>query len=202
MRTSLTLAGCKRLGHEVRRLLGERDDVDLLAPQLVDDHADAGASGADAGADRIDVLVVGPDRDLGAVPGLAGAGLDLDDAVGDLGHLELEEPLDETRVGAADDDLRALRRLADLDDVGLQAAVGLGTLVRHLLGLGQQRLDPTEVEQRVASVALLDDAGDDVALATGVLLVLHLPVDLAQALHHHLAEGLRGDATRESRCRA
>jgi hypothetical protein len=62
------------------------------------------------------------------VPGLAGAGLDLDDAVGDLGHLELEQTLDEARVGAADDDLRALGGLAHLDDVGLDALARLGAL--------------------------------------------------------------------------
>ena len=149
----------------------------------------------DAGADRVDVGVVGPHGDLGAVPGLAGAGLDLDDAVGDLGHLELEEALDEARMGAAHDDLRALGGLADLDDVGLDPAAGLGTLVGDLLGLGQQRLDPTEVEQGVARVGLLDDAGDDVTLAAGVLLVLHLPLDLTDALDHDLLGGLGGDAT-------
>ncbi len=53
--------------------------------------AHAGASGADAGADGVDVVVVGPDGDLGAVAGLAGAGLQLDDAVGDLEDLELEQ---------------------------------------------------------------------------------------------------------------
>ena len=142
----------------------------------------AGAPGADAGADRVDVGVVRPDGDLRAVPGLAGAGLDLDDAVGDLGHLELEQPLDEAGVGAGHDDLRALGRLAHLDDVGLEPGVGLGPLVGHLLGLGQQRLDPAEVEQRVAAVGLLDDAGDDVALAAGVLLVLQLALGLADAL--------------------
>ena len=126
--------------------------------------------------------------------GLAGAGLDLDDAVGDLGHLELEQPLDEPRVGAAHHDLRALRGLADLDDVRLHPRAGLGPLVGHLLGLGQQRLDPAEVEQRVAAVVLLDDAGDDVALAAGVLLVLLLALDLADALRHHLLGRLGGDA--------
>ena len=105
--------------------------------------------------------------------GLAGAGLDLDDAVGDLGHLELEQPLDEAGVGAADTTICGpLAVRADLDDVGLHPGAGLGALVGDLLGLGQQRLDPAEVEQRVAGVGLLDDAGDDVALAAGVLLVL------------------------------
>ena len=65
----------------------------------------------------------------------------------------------------------------------------------NLLGLGQQRLDPTEVEEGVAAVVLLDDAGDDVALAAGVLLVLELALGLADALGHDLAGGLGGDAT-------
>ena len=67
-------------------------------------------------------------------------------------------------------------------------------LVLHLLGLRQQRLDLAEVEQRVALVGLLDDAGDDVALAARVLLVLHLALGLADALQDHLLGGLRGDA--------
>ena len=100
------------------------------------------------------------------------------------------------------DDLRALGRRAHLDDVRLEPGAGLGPLVGHLLGLRQQRLDLAEVEQRVAAVALLDDAGDDVALAVGVLLELALALGLADALAHHLAERLRGDAAEVARaCR-
>ncbi len=126
--------------------------------------------------------------------GLAGDGLELHDPVEQLRHLELEEPLHQTRVGAADDDLGALRGLADLDDVRLEAAAVLVALVLHLLGLGQQRLDLAQVQQRVALVRLLDDPGDDVALAAGVLLVLHLALRLTDALEDHLLRGLRGDA--------
>ena len=84
--------------------------------------------------------------------------------------------------------------LAHLDDVGLEPAAVVVVLVLHLLGLRQQRLDLAEVEQRVAGVGLLDDAGDDVALAARVLLVLHLPLRLADALEDDLLGGLRGDA--------
>ena len=76
----------------------------------------------------------------------------------------------------------------------LRAVARLRPLERHLLGLRQQRLDAAEVEQRVAAVGLLDDAGDDVALAVGVLLELAVALDLADALAHHLAERLGGDA--------
>src|SRR5439155_1611539 len=72
------------------------DDVDLLAPQLVDDVAHPRPARAHASADRVDVVVVGDDRDLGAVARLAGHLLDLDRARDDLGYLELEQALDET----------------------------------------------------------------------------------------------------------
>ena len=150
---------------------------------------------ADARADRVDVVVVRRDRELGAVTGLTGDGLELDDPVDDLRHLELEQPLHETGVRARHDDLRTLGGLAHLDDVGLEPAAVVVVLVLHLLGLREQRLDLAEVEQRVAGVGLLDDAGDDVALAARVLLVLHLPLRLADALEDDLLGGLRGDAT-------
>ena len=47
-------------------VLGPRDDVDLLALQLLDDRLDAAALHADAGADRVDRAVVADDADLGA----------------------------------------------------------------------------------------------------------------------------------------
>ena len=47
------------------------------------------------------LVSIDADGDLGAVAGLAGQGLDLDDPLGDLGHFELEQPPDEVRVRAA-----------------------------------------------------------------------------------------------------
>jgi hypothetical protein len=56
------------------------------------------AAHADARTHRVDLRVDARDRDLGAIPGLARHRLDLDDALRDLGHLDLEQPLDEVRV--------------------------------------------------------------------------------------------------------
>ena len=181
--------------HELLRLAAVRDDVDLLAAQLVHDLADAHAARADARADGVDVLVVRGDRDLGAVAGLARDRLDLDDAVEQLRHLELEQTAHESGVRARHDDLRALGGLAHLDDVRLHARAVVVAVARNLLGLREQRLDPAQVEQGVAGVGLLDDARDDVALAPGVLLVLHLALGLTDPLQDHLLRGLRGDAT-------
>ena len=73
-------------------------------------------------------------------------------------------------------------------------AVGLG---RHLLGLRQQRLDLAQVEQRVAALGLLDDAGDDVALTARELLVGHLALGVTELLEDHLLRGLGADPTLE-----
>ena len=45
----------------------------------------------------------------------------LDDALVDLGHLELEQGDEEVRMGAAQDDLRALADLQHVQHVGLDA---------------------------------------------------------------------------------
>ena len=50
-----------RVAHEARRIVVVRDDVDLLAAQLLHDRLDARALHADAGADRIDVAVARAD---------------------------------------------------------------------------------------------------------------------------------------------
>src|SRR5437899_678526 len=56
---------------EGRQVLTPRDDVDLLALQLLDDRLNAAALHADTGADRIDRAVVADDADLGAAAGVA-----------------------------------------------------------------------------------------------------------------------------------
>ena len=98
-------------------------------------------------------------------------------------------------MAPADHDLGSLGRLADLDDVRLQPGPVLVALVGDLLGLGEERLHLPEIEERVPVVRLLDDAGDDVPLAAGVLLVLEVPLDLADALEDHLLGRLGRDPT-------
>src|SRR6185312_27346 len=141
--------GRERLRDEPRRLGVPRDDVDLLAAELGDDHADARAARADAGADRVDALGVRLDRDLRAVARLAGDAADLDEAVGDLRHLELEQRLDQLRRTAREDHLRALRTGAHLPDDRLDPRALLVPLAVDLLGAGQERLDLAEVDQDV-----------------------------------------------------
>ena len=183
----------QRLRHEVMEVVGERDDVDLLASQLVHDLTHPAAAGTHARTDWINVGVIRPDGDLGAVAGLARTGLQFDDAIGDLGDFQLEQLADQSWMRARHDDLRTLGGLAHLHDVRLEAAVGLWPLVGNLLGLGQQRLHTSQIEQRVTGIVLLDDAGDDVALAPRVFVVLHVAFDFADALVQDLPNGLGHD---------
>ncbi len=67
----------------------------------------------------------------------------------------------------------------------------------HLLGLGQQRFHLAQVEQRVPALLLLHDAGHDVALASGELLVRHLAFGVTELLEDHLLGGLGADAALE-----
>ena len=60
-------------------------------------------------ADGVDALRVRLDGDLRAVARLARDAADLDEPVGDLRHLELEERLDQLGVAPREDHLRALR---------------------------------------------------------------------------------------------
>ena len=80
--------------------------------RLLDDHADARTLRADASADRIEVALAGSDGDLGTLAGLAGDGLDLDQAVIDFGNLDLEQAADQVGMGARNDDRGALMLIA------------------------------------------------------------------------------------------
>src|SRR6266516_100492 len=176
---ALHLSRRERLRHELRRVVGVEHDVDLLAAQLVHHRPHAHAAGADAGALGVDPGLVGAHGDLGPMAWLAGDVGDLDDALGDLGHLQLEQPPDQVRMGPRYYYPQAPGRAGHLGDVDLEAVVVLVVLAWHLLGMGQVRLDLAEVDGDVAGVALLHYAGHDVALATLVL----AEGDVAVGLH-------------------
>ena len=164
------LGGRDRVAHEARRIVVVGDDVDLLAAQLLHHRLHARALHADAGADRVDVAVARADTaifDAGAR--LAGRGLDAHDLLVDLRDLHLEQLLEQALVRARQDDLRAARRLVDVEDVGHDAVAGAVRLARHLLAHRQDRLGAAQVDDDVAALEAAHDAGDQLALAVLVL---------------------------------
>jgi hypothetical protein len=136
---------------------------------------------------------VAADGDLGPVPRLAGDVGDLHDALGDLGHLQLEQPLDEVRMRPRDHHPQAPGRPDDVGHVHLEPVVVLVVLARHLLGVGQVGLDLAQVDRDVALVTLLHDAGHDVADSALVLAEGDVAFGLAQALHDDLLGRDGGD---------
>src|SRR5690606_23914784 len=156
---------------------------------------DAATAVTDAGADGVDVGVVRRHGDLRALAGLAGHGLDLDGAVGDLGDLLTHEELEQLGRGARHQDRRTPGRELDLLEVDLDAHADGVALAVDLLLRRHYRLTSTEVDEDVALVVDAgDDAGHDVACAILVLLEDDLALGFADLLRDHLFGGLYGDA--------
>ena len=137
MWTPTTWAGLRALATKRGRVVGPRDDVDLLAAQLGHHGLHATAALADRRADRVQALLAAGHGDLAAAAGLTGDGPDLDRAAVDLRHLELEQAAQEALVGAADVDLGALGGAAHLQHVGLHVLADAVVLHGRLLGRGQ-----------------------------------------------------------------
>ena len=186
---------------ELRRILVPDHDVDLLAVELIHDSRDTGAARADAGADRIEVPIHGIDGHLRAGAGLAGDGLDLNVAGGNLGDVQLKQALDQAGVRAGDDDLRAAGRAADLHDVDADQIALEIVLAADLLAGGEPGFGAvralSETDGQIAGVVVhaQDGAGEDLMLLGREAVENHAALGLTDALDDDLLGGLGGDAT-------
>ena len=97
-------------------------------------------------------------------------------------------------MGARQEDLRAARLLAHVEDVGAHAVAVAEALARQQLVAAQHRLGAAEIDDDVAELDALDEAVDDLADAVLELVVLPLALGVAHLLDDHLLGGLRGDA--------
>ena len=187
------LGGLKRVDQEGRRVFVPRNDVDFLALQLVDDSLNAASAHTDASSDRVDRAVIGNNADLGARSGIAGNGLDLDDAVIDLGHFHFEQSGQEFRRGARQEYLRATGLGADFLDIGADAVAVAEHLAVDQLVAAQNGLAPAHVDDDVAVFGPLDQTVDDLALTVLEFFVLTLAFRFADFLQDDLFRGLRRD---------
>src|SRR6185312_8289491 len=192
----LHLGRCHRVDHELGRVLVPQDDVDALAVEVVRHRLHARTAHADAGADRIGAAVVRQHRDLGAVAGIARATLDLDQALADFGHFQLEQLDHELRCRARHEQLRPAHFGFHFVKVATHAVANTRGLARDGLVARNERLGvAAQVEIDVAALDPLHDAGHQLADAIGKGVHHLLALGLAYALHDHLLGGLRGDAT-------
>src|SRR2546425_5076583 len=188
------LGGREGADHELRRIGRPQHDVYALAGELLRHGLHARAAHADAGADRIDALVVGEDRDLRPHAGVARRGLDLEQAFLDLRHLELEQLHDELRRGARQDQLRAARLAVDLHHPGAHPVADPEVLLRDHVLARQQRLEPAGLDDGAAALHALHRAGDQLVAARQEVVQDLLALGVADALQDHLLRSLRADA--------
>ena len=131
--------------------------------------------------------------DLGAAARIAGGGLDLDDAVVNLRHFLREQLLHEIRVGAAEEDLRPPILADDAQDDRADPVADPEQLARNLRVAADDALGAAEIDDDMAELDPLDDAGDDLAAALLELLILPLALGVADLLEDDLLGGLGGD---------
>ena len=152
------------------------------------------AADTDTGPDGVDPRLGRGHSYLAAESGFAGDGLNLDHAVVDLWHLDLEQAFEHVLVAAGDQNLRALGRASNADQVDL-GPLALAVTLRGRLFLDREDgLSAAKIQgDGPAGFGLFYHAGDDVALMLLELLVKEVSLGLTQALQYHLLGGLRGD---------
>src|SRR3546814_13513996 len=100
------------------------------------------------------------DADLRAAAGIAGDGLDLDDAVVDFGHFLREQLLHELAVRAAEEDLRAAAFAAHAGNDRAHPVADAKHLARDLLVAADHAFRPAQVDDDMAKLHPLHHAGE------------------------------------------
>src|SRR3954470_21471503 len=97
-------------------------------------------------------------------------------------------------MAARNDDLRSANAVLDRDDIRAQAIADVVVLNHDAFALRHDGFELAEVENHIRAVEAANRAADNLAGAILELLVDHLLLDLADALHHRLLRRLRGNA--------
>src|SRR5881628_515508 len=187
------LGGRQRAADVLGGVARPRDDVDLLAAQLLHDRLDTRAAHADAGPHWVHVAVVRHHRDLRPSARLPRRPLHLHDTLVDLRHLLAEELDQQAGMRPREDDLRALGGELDVENEGADAVALPVALARDLLLLREDRVRPAEVHDDVLLLEALHDPGDELALAALELVVDDVALGVAHALDDVLLRRLGGD---------
>src|SRR5438552_1861668 len=107
---------------------------------------------------------------------------------------ELEEPADEFRTRAAENNFRPARRAHDFHQQAADALARRVFLAGDLLLAGHDGLGLAEIDVEVVALAAAHGAGHDVADLVLEVVVDAVLFELAEPLHHGLPRRLRGDA--------
>ena len=185
---------------EPLRIRRPGNNVDPLTAQLVHDCLNTRALEPDARSHRIDRIVTRENGDLGAAAHLACRRSNLDDALLDLGYLELEKRLDEERVRATENQSRSLRRLLHPLEDGADWLALMEMLAVVLFAIRNDCLRLAELVEhhhKLAALDLLDLAGQQIADARRELIADARALTFANALNDPLLRRLYGGATKD-----
>ena len=181
-------------------ILVVRNDVHALAGDFVRHRLHARTAHAHARTDRIDAAVVALHRDLGAHARIARGAEDLDQALADFRHFELEQFDQEFRRGARQEQLRTALLGAHVLQVSLDAILRTDRLARnHLVARDEAFGIAAQVDEHAVAIDALDDAGHQRADAALELIDDLRALGLAHLLHDDLLGGLGGDAAERDR---
>src|SRR5690606_28121802 len=120
---------------------------------------------------------------------------DFDGAVGNLAHLEFEQAADKIRMASGEDDLGAAGAIFHRHDISADAVAYVIVLCGNTFSGGDYSFKLAQINDEIGSFKPADHAVDDLARAILEFLVDHLLFRLADALHHCLLGGLRGDSS-------
>src|SRR5579872_57871 len=154
----------ERRGDECFRILGPRDDVDVLVRKLAEDRAVPDALWSDAGPNRVEPGLRGRDGDLGSQTRLACDPAHEHSAGLDLRHLRLEQALDEAARSARDANLRLARVALRFEDHDERRATWVQLLPGNLFLRRHDAFGPAEVDVNGAALYSVHDARGELAL--------------------------------------
>ena len=184
-------------GDELVDVLAPADDIDLFAAQLFHDLFHAGAMGADAGTDGVNIGVLAPHSHLGAGTSLTADGLYLHSAVIDFGHFQLKHALDQAGMGAADGHAGAALGCQNIDHINLDHLAFGKVFAGHLLVFGQNSAAAlAEIQHDVAALCIHSGNGAGLVCTGLHLAALQAALAFAQALADHMLCGLGGNAAK------
>ena len=189
------IGGLQRVDHECCRVFGPGNDVDFFPLHFLNDRLNAAALHADAGTDGVDAAVAADHADLGAAAGIACCCHDRDDAVVNFGHFLREQLFHEVGMRAGQENLRPARFTNHFQDQRADTITNTDHFARNLRIAADDAFGTAEINDHMAELDALDDAGDDFAAAVLEFLILPLAFGISDFLEDNLLRCLRLNAS-------
>jgi len=181
-----------RIDDKLSRVLIPQDDIDALAANFARDGLNPRTAHADAGALRIDALVLGANGDLGPRTRITRRTHDLNEAFGDFWHFDAEQLDQHLRRSTRQNQLRAAVLSANFLEQCANTGTDAEGFTRNDVFASQQRFGViAEVDDNAIAGHFLDRAGDDLTQTITIGFYHLRTLGLAHFLHDDLLGGLR-----------